>query len=136
MKIAKLSAITAVGVMMMTASCNPLTDEAKQMVGDYYIAEISQDVPLMELKGNGKCVVSAVKPGVLTYSVEGKWNVKNDSLLIDLKPETLKFEGDSMWIGEIPAHRSYYIVSYNEMNLEVKKDDLNYTLHRRVKSDD
>lgn len=128
--------IAAAALLVASASCNRLTKEAKAMVGDYYISEISQDVPLLSLKGNGKCVISAVKTDVLTYHVEGKWNVKNDSLIIDLDPEKVTFEGDSSLIADIPAHSSFYIVKFDDINLEVQKDGLNYSYHRRVEAND
>lgn len=118
-------------------SCNGLTDEAKAMVGDYYISEISQDVPIFSLKDDGTCVVSAVEPNVLTYHVEGKWNVKDDSLKIKLDPKKITFEGDSSLIPEIKQPvRSYAVVSYNDINLVIRRDQLQYSLHRHYNGDE
>ena len=80
------------------------------MVGEYYIPEISEDDPVMELNSNGTCLFRAIKPGVLTYVVRGTWNVVNDSLTVQLDPTTLEWEGDSLSIGEIPTKSSRHIV--------------------------
>lgn len=134
MKTNKFSLIT----LMMTAlialsSCNRLSSEAKKMVGDYYIPEVSEDTPLMELNSNGKCVVRAIKPGVLTYSVEGRWNVIDDSLKIKLDPATLETIGDSTLVGNIPQTIEKAVVNYNGLTLTVNLNGINYYYVRRVK---
>lgn len=127
-------------ILIMTAiilaACNHLTREAKQMIGDYYIQEISNSEPILQLKGDGSCVMTAIKPGVLSYSVEGEWNVKNDSLLVDLDPQKITWDGDSSLIADIPTHMSYYVVSFNDITLEVSHNGVNYALHRRVKNEE
>lgn len=127
--------LVATSILLLSA-CNNLSPEAKKIVGDYYIPELSLDTPIFRLNNNGSCVMTAIKPDVLTYSVEGKWNVENDSLLIDLDPSKITIEGDSSLIADIPTHRSYFIVSFNDLTLEVKRDGLLYNLHRRSSSAD
>lgn len=66
--------ISIIATALMTfasilSGCSHLSSEAKEMVGCYFIPEVSQDDPLMELNANGSCVIRAVKPGVLTMSV-------------------------------------------------------------------
>ncbi|MCF0213354.1 MAG: hypothetical protein HUK13_02735 [Muribaculaceae bacterium] len=130
MKAYKLLALIALALSL--GSCNHLTKEAKEMVGNYYIPEISEDVPIMELNGNGRCTIRAINPGVLTFSVEGKWNVVDDSLVTDLKRETLTYEGDSTLIGNVPEHVSSYIVDFNGMALTIKHPSGNHMVfHRR-----
>ncbi|MCF0219769.1 MAG: hypothetical protein HUK14_08300 [Muribaculaceae bacterium] len=130
----RLLIFLSVALALTTISCNRLTKEARAMTGNYYIPELSEDVAIMELNDNGKCVMRAVNPGVLTFSVEGRWNVKKDSLIMDLKPETLTYEGDSTLIGEIPAHSSRYIADFNGINLTLQHPDgLNQIFHRRPK---
>ena len=125
-----LSAALALTVI----SCIHLTKEAKEMVGNYYIPEVSEDLPIMELNDDVNCVMRAVNPGVLTFSVEGEWNVEDDSLIMDFDRETLTFTGDSALIGEIPTRSSRYIVDFNGINLTVKHPDgLNQIYHRRPK---
>lgn len=121
---------------LILSGCNPLSERARQMTGDYFILELSNGEPILSLKDDGSCVVTAIKPNVLTYSVEGDWNVENDSIVIDLDPARLSWEGDSTLIADIPAHLSYHIVSYNELTLEVEHDGVVFSLHRRVKSKD
>lgn len=50
---------------LLATSCGDLSSEAKQIVGNYIIPEISQTEPVMELKRDATCVVRAIKPGVL-----------------------------------------------------------------------
>lgn len=129
MKLCKI--LLSLSLPVMLAACGGLSDEAKKMTGNYYIPEISEETPLMELSKDGSCVIRAVKPGVLTYSVPGKWNVLRDSLLIELDPAKVTYEGDSTVIGHIPSMISKRIVSYNEINLEVETDGIVYSYHRR-----
>ncbi|MDE5826647.1 MAG: hypothetical protein K2H57_03645, partial [Duncaniella sp.] len=83
------------------AGCSRLSSEAKEIVGTYYNTELSQTEPVMELRNDATCVIRAIKPGVLSYSVDGKWNVEHDSLIVRLDPGSLKFVGDSTLIGHI-----------------------------------
>lgn len=101
------------------------------MTGNYYIPEISEDDPMLELRKDATCTMRAIKPALLTYSVEGTWNVVNDSLVAELDPSTLKWEGDSSLIGEITNHYSRHIVSYNEVTLTVDRNGVQYVYHRR-----
>ncbi|MCM1076772.1 MAG: hypothetical protein NC411_05380 [Bacteroides sp.] len=122
---------TAVFSALVLCGCSHLSREAKEIVGTYYNTELSQTEPVMELRKDATCLLRAIKPGVLTFCVDGKWNVKNDSLVIDLKPETIKFEGDSTLIGEIPSHISQKVVSYNDFSLQLETDGINYLYQRR-----
>ncbi len=126
--------LCAAAALALTA-CSGLSDEAKEMVGDYYITEISPDEPMMELKGNGKCIVHAVKPGVLSYRVPGRWNVVNDSLVLTLKPAKMTFEGDSTLIGEIPEHMAKKVAEFNGTRLTLQLDGVNYVYDRRGHKD-
>ncbi|MCH5245516.1 MAG: membrane lipoprotein lipid attachment site-containing protein [Muribaculaceae bacterium] len=121
---------------ILLSGCNKLTPEAKKMIGDYYIPEISLGTPILRLNGDGSCTITAVKPNVLTYSVEGDWNVKNDSLLLNLNPDKITWEGDSSLIDNIPARKTYYVVSFNDITLRLEREGLIYDLHRRVNTQD
>lgn len=116
---------------MGLVSCNRLSKQAKEMVGNYYIPEISEDEPLMELRKDGKCTIRAINPGVLTISVDGRWNVLDDSLKIDLKPETIITQGDSTLVGNIPQHIGKSIVEFNGISLTVNDGGITYVYHRR-----
>lgn len=112
--------------------CHRLSSDAKQMIGDYYITDISNDLPVLELKSNGTVVQRAIKPGVLTYSVKGRWNVVNDSLVI-FDNDTIPFdiEGDSTLIGDIPQRSSKAIVNFNGTSLTLRHDGADYVYYRR-----
>lgn len=85
----------------------------------------------MELHKNASCIIRAIKPGVLTYSVEGKWNVENDSLIIDLDPASLTFEGDSTLIAHIPTRVAQKVVGHNDFSLQLETGGITYLYQRR-----
>ena len=130
MKLLKAIIAPSIALLALTA-CSGLSDEAKEMIGDYYINEVSTETPVMELRSNGTVVQHAIKPGVLSYSVKGKWNVKNDSLIIinDVKP--FDIEGDSTLIGEIPKRMSKAVVAFNGLTLTLRSGGADYVYFRR-----
>lgn len=121
----------AVCAMYMLAACSGLSKEAKQIVGVYYNPELSQTEPVMELRSNATCTVRAIKPGVLSYSVDGEWNVKNDSIVFVLDPSTLKVDGDKALVGDIPVRYSRKLADYNDFNLQLEQDGVMYLYQRR-----
>lgn len=127
----KITTILGLAAVAALTGCNPLSDEAKEITGNYYIYEISDDQPLMELRADATCTVRAIRPEVLTYSVEGKWNVRNDSLVILLDSATLRWDGDSSLIGEIPARLDKKLISHTDFALELETDGINYIYSRR-----
>ena len=129
-----LSALT-LGAMALSG-CSHLSSEAKEMVGNYYIPEVSQDTPLMELNSNGHCIMRSIKPGVLTISVSGRWNVENDSLIMELEPDKLTTEGDSTLVGNIPARLSKAVVEFNGTSLTLETDGVPYMYLRRGQTED
>lgn len=123
---------TIVAVASVAAvSCSSLSDEAKEIVGNYYITEVSPDLPLMELRDDGSCTVRAIRPEVLVYSVDGSWNVERDSLLITLDPATLEWEGDSTLIGDIPLTHNKKLLGHTELSVELESNGINYVYTRR-----
>lgn len=112
-------------------ACSHLSHEAKKMAGNYYIPEISEDQPLMELRKDGSCTVRAIKPGVLTFSIDGEWNVKDGQLTVELEPETIVTEGDSTLVGNIPDVITKKVIDYNGISLTVEDDGVQYVYHRR-----
>lgn len=118
------------GVIALTA-CSRLSKEAKQIVGTYYNPELSQTEPVMQLRKDATCTITAIKPGVLSYSVDGKWNVENDSLIIELAPKSVRFEGDSTLIGSIPARAARKVVSHNDFSLQLESGGVCYLYQRR-----
>ncbi|WP_297059020.1 hypothetical protein [uncultured Duncaniella sp.] len=126
----KILLLLSVGLSVL--SCGRLSKEAKQIAGDYIIPEVSQTEPVMELKRDATCVLRAIKPGVLTYAVEGDWNVENDSLIISLDTSTVSYVGDSALIGEIPVRSARRIVEHNDFNLQLESDGVIY-YYKRIK---
>ncbi len=127
----RISYLTSLLLLAALCSCSKLSKEAKEIVGIYFNPEISQNDPVMELHKNATCVIRAIKPGVLTYSVEGHWNVENDSLIITPDPKTLKFEGDSTIIGNIPARVARKVTGHNEFSLQLEQNGVTYVFQRR-----
>lgn len=111
-------------------SCSKLSSEAKKIIGAYYNPEISLNEPVMDLRSDGTCLVRAIRPGVLTYSVEGKWNVVNDSLVMQLDPSTLECDGDSQLVGNIPAKYARKIIDHSDFNLQLEQDGVTYLYQR------
>lgn len=128
--------ILAAAAAFTFAACSGLSDEAKEMIGVYYIPEISTTTPLLELNGNGSCVVHAMRSGQISYQVNGRWNVLNDSLLLELDPEAISWEGDSTQIGHIPDRLQYKIREFNGVTLTLLKNNLPYVYFRRGATDD
>ena len=126
---AAIAAVAFAGACV--ASCSHLSSEAREIVGNYYIPEISNDDPLFELRDDATCTIRAIWPGVLTYAVDGKWNVANDSLVALLDVTTLEWEGDSSLIGDVAQRYTRQIVDYDETSLTVRKDGVNYVYQRR-----
>lgn len=126
-------AYLAAGIAALTAltSCEKLSNEARMLAGNYYIDEISTHEPLYELRADGTCSMRAIRPGVLVYQVDGRWDVKGDSLVAVLDPSTLVWEGDSTLIGRVARNYSRHIVNSDERSLTVEKDGVTYLYHRR-----
>ncbi|MCI9285482.1 MAG: hypothetical protein HFJ91_06755 [Muribaculaceae bacterium] len=115
----------------LTSGCSGLSDDAKKIAGTYYNPELSQTDPVMELRRDATCRIRAIKPGVLSYSVDGKWNVLDDSLIVTLDPLTLEYEGDSTLIGKIPQRVARKVGSFNDFNLQLESDGVTYLYQRR-----
>lgn len=128
----KTLSLALVAAAMTLAACSSLSPEAKEIVGVYFNPELSQTDPVMELHEDATCVVRAIKPGVLTYSVHGTWNVKNDSIVFLLDPTTVESEGESTLIGDIPSRYSRRVVEHNDFNLQLEQDGIVYLYHRRT----
>lgn len=118
---------------LFLAGCNGLSSEAKEMVGDYYNIELSETEPVMELNANGKCVLRAIKPGVLTYTVDGRWNVENDTLFISTDGMVDEAKGDTTLIGRVAEKMAKAVVNYNGLTLTLRSDGNDYVYTRRVK---
>ena len=124
-----LGSLVAAGVF--GSACGRLSSEAREIVGNYIIPEVSQTEPVMELNSDATCCVRAIKPGVITYTVRGVWNVENDSLVMTLDALTLSVEGDSSLVGEIPSHFSSKLLEHNDLSMQLERDGVVY-IYKRI----
>ncbi len=125
--------LTLLCTVMAVTGCNRLSEEARQMTGVYYQTAVSENEPVMELNDNGSCTVHAIKPGVMSYTVNGTWNVENDSLLIETEGVAASVTGDTtvIRIGRIPTRISYAIADFNGLSLTLRRDGNDYVYVRR-----
>ena len=52
-------------------ACSGMSEQETQMVGKYYIPALSDTRPLLELNPERKAVIRAIRPGELSFYVEG-----------------------------------------------------------------
>ncbi|MDE6324187.1 MAG: hypothetical protein K2L46_01150 [Paramuribaculum sp.] len=133
-----LNLFSAILLFCVTTACNHLSDEAENMIGNYYLTTVSENEPVMELKSDGTCILHAIKPGVLSYTVNGQWNVERDSLLITTDGKAASVTGDTtlVRIGRIPTEKSYAIAGFNGLSLTLTQDGNEYVFTRRVQNTD
>lgn len=129
----KASVVVAVAaaVLAMASACSHLSSHAQRIAGDYYIPEVSEDQPIMELRSDGTCTFRAIRPGVLTYQVEGEWDVDGGMLTASLDTASVTFTGDSTLIGKIPQQVSRRIIKDSDTSMDLEQDGVAYTYHRR-----
>lgn len=125
-------AIMLMGAASFTA-CNHLSSKAQEMIGDYYLTAVSENEPVMELKADGSCTVHAIKPGIMSYTVNGEWNVNADSLIIQTDGKVASLEGDTsvVRIGTIPSRMSYAITDFTGLTLTLNQEGNDYQYQRR-----
>ena len=68
---------------------------------------------------------------MLTFSIDGEWNVEDGQLTVELEPETIVTEGDSTLVGNIPGVITKKVIDYNGISLTVEDDGVQYVYHRR-----
>ena len=108
------------------------------MVGTYYQTAISETEPVMELNEDGSCTIHAIKSDVMSYTVNGEWNVENDSLVIDTDGVAASVTGDTtvVRVGTIPTHVSYAISSFNGLTLTLNRGGTDYSYVRRGQNEE
>lgn len=122
----------AASLLLLTA-CGGLSKQEKRMVGNYYIADISDSRPLIELHADGTSVMRAIRPGELSFFVTGQWKVDNDSLIIVNDPSSISIEeGDPAFIGEVTPRVAYPIEHFDDATLRITKQGIVYDYHRRA----
>lgn len=130
-----LAAVLLLGCAGM-AACHRLSEKARNMTGHYYITEISEDEPLLELNADATCTVRAIKPGVLTYAVNGTWNVEDDSLIVWVEPTIVEMRGDSTLIGNIPDRIARKLQEFTGTSMTLRSDGNDFVYLRRVPDSD
>lgn len=130
-KISKFLLIAA-GAILLSA-CNHLSREAKEIAGNYYLTSISEDEPVMELNTDGSCRIHAIKPGVMSYTVDGTWNVDDNEILIktDGVPSSVTGDTTVVRVGRIPQEITYKIATFTGHSLTLHRDGNDYLYVRR-----
>lgn len=125
-----LRLLPVVAVAAIAAACSPLSPEAREIVGKYYINEVSDDTPLLELNSDGTSVMRAIRTDVLTVTVPGTWNVTGDSLIIDNDTDAIKAIGDTSIMGNIARRSAHRIIERTPTSITLDINGLNYQYHR------
>ncbi|MCM1517196.1 MAG: hypothetical protein NC117_00945 [Pseudoflavonifractor sp.] len=123
--------LPVIAVAVAAASCSPLSPEAREIVGRYYIDEVSDDTPLLELNDDGTSVMRAIRADVLTVTVPGTWNVENDSLIIVNDIASLKAIGDTSIMGYVAPRSAHHIIERTPVSITLDINGLPYQYHRR-----
>ena len=125
-------AVMALTLTTLTA-CGGMSKREKSMIGKYYIPAVSDTHPLLELSADRQSVMRAIRPGELSFYVEGEWKVENDSLIIvnDASSITIE-EGDPALVGTVAERVAYPILGYDETTLRIERQGVVYDYHRRA----
>ena len=119
--------------LALLVSSGGRTDQEKSMIGKYYISAVSDTHPLLELNDGNMAVVRAIRPGELSFSVEGVWHVRNDSLVIDNVVSSIAIEdGDPALVGNVAEHLAWPIMHYDDTMLRIERGGVIYDYHRRM----
>lgn len=122
----------AAAAAALLASCGGMTDREKAMVGKYYISALSDTHPVIELNDNNRSVLRAIRPGELSFSVEGTWHVVDDSLIIVNDDATITIEeGDPALVGTVAPRVAYPILHADETLMRIERSGVIYDYHRR-----
>jgi predicted metalloendopeptidase len=123
--------LVIVATLLLLTSCSKLSSEAKEIIGTYYNAHLSKDVPVFELRKDGTCTVRNIQPDVLVLEVSGTWNVDNDTLIVVNNLSTVKATGDTSIIGNISPILKRKVVSHDEMSLVLEREGIEYVFNRK-----
>ncbi len=126
--------IGALSAAVLTG-CGGLSRKAKEIIGVYYNDAVSADVPVFELNEDGTCIMRAIRPEVLTISVNGTWNVEDDSLVIVHDLSTLKAEGDTSLVGNISPTYSAALINHTPQSLVLGRNGIEYEYTQRYRED-
>lgn len=125
-----LRLLPVAAVSAIVAACSPLSPEAREIVGKYYINEVSDDTPLVELNSDGTSVMRAIRTDVLTVIVPGTWDVTGDSLVIVNDMNAIKAIGDTSIMGSIAPRSAHRIIERTPTSITLDINGLSYQYHR------
>lgn len=129
----KRLAISAIAAGALLSACGGLSDREEKMVGNYYIPAVSDSRPLLELGNDRSAVIRAIRPGELSYSVAGTWELDGDTLVIATDPSSITIEeGDPALVGTVAPRVAYPVKSFNETTLTIDRQGITYDYHRRI----
>lgn len=132
MKISAFKVLLLVGGAAAMTACSGLSEREEAMVGKYYIPQVSDTYPLIELNGDRSATLRAILPGELTYSVDGRWEVSDDSLIIVNQAESITIEsGDPALVGRVAPRVAWPIKRFDESTLSIEKQGITYDYRRR-----
>lgn len=117
--------------LLSLAACSGLSKEAKEIADIYYLPELSDDTPVLELHKNGMATIRTIYPEVAVLEVSGKWNVINDTLVIDTDISTLSLKGDSTLHTEVTPQYRRRIARHDEHTLTLLDQGIEYRYIRR-----
>jgi hypothetical protein len=123
--------LVIVATLLLLTSCSKLSSEAKEIIGTYYNAHLSKDIPVFELRKDGTCTLRNIQPDVLVLEVSGTWNVDNDTLIVVNNLSTVKATGDTSIIGNISPILKRKVVSHDEMSLVLEREGIEYVFNRK-----
>mgnify|MGYP006992796481 FL=1 len=125
-----LRLLPVAAVSAIVAACSPLSPAAREIVGKYYINEVSDDTPLLELNSDGTSVMRAIRTDVLTVIVPGTWDVTGDSLVIVNDMNAIKAIGDTSIMGSIAPRSAHRIIERTPTSITLDINGLSYQYHR------
>ncbi len=127
-----LPTLAASAAAAILSACGGLSEQEEKMVGNYYLPAVSDSRPMFELKNDRSAVVRAIRPGELTYSVAGRWELSGDTLVIATDPSSITIEeGDPAMVGTVAPRIAYPVEAFNETTLSLDRQGVTYDYHRR-----
>lgn len=116
---------------IIVTACSKISSQAQKIVGEYYNMELSETLPMYELRKDGSCVVRNLLPEVLTMEVQGTWNVRNDSLIIINDLSTIRCTGDTSLIGNVASTMSRQLIDFDERSITLGKEGVAYRYEKK-----
>lgn len=119
--------------VLFLCSCGGLSRQEKEIAGDYFNAQLSDELPVLELNENRKSVVRNIAPDVLLMEVDGTWSIVGDSLIIINNLNTVRLKGDTSIVGNIAPRFSRKITGHDAHSITLSKDNIDYLYIRHHK---